>query len=89
MASKQVTFKVGDKTYTATTNSKGVATADIDLGVGTYILTTVNQVNNEQKDFKLIINNASFAVSLTAAQSNGVTTLIATLTPITATGNVI
>ena len=88
-ASKQVTFKVGDKTYTAKTNDNGVATANIDLNVGTYTVTAVNPVNNEQKEFKLIINKASSAVSLAASQVNGATTLTATLTPANATGNVI
>ena len=89
LASKQVTFKAGDKTYTTTTNSNGVATANIDLGVGTYSVTAVNPVNNEQKEFKLIINKAGSAVNLAVAQSNGVTTLTVTLTPASSTGDVI
>ena len=89
LVSKQVTFKVGDKVYTATTNSKGVATADVDLGVGTYTVTAINPVNNEQKQFKLVIDKASSAIALASSQNNGVTTLTATLTPVAATGNVI
>ena len=89
LASKQVNFKVGYKTYAATTNANGVATANIDLGVESYTVTAVNPVNNEQKKFKLIIDKASSAVSLAATQANGATTLTATLIPATATGNVI
>ena len=89
LASKRVTFKAGDKTYTATTNSKGIATADVDLEVGTYTVTAINPVNNEQKQFKLVIDKASSAIALDSKQINGVTTLTATLTPATATGNVV
>ena len=89
LASKQVTFKIGDKTYTATTNSKGVATADVDLGVGTYTVTAINPVNNEQKQFKLVIDKANSAISLVSSQNNGIVTLTATLTPAAATGNVV
>ncbi len=89
LASKRVTFKAGDKTYAATTNNKGVATADVDLGSGTYTVTATNPVNNEQKQFKLIIGKASSAIALASSQINGVTTLTATLTPAAATGNVV
>ena len=89
LASKQVTFKVGDKTYAATTNNKGVATADVDLGVGTYTVTAINPVNNEQKQFKLMIDKANSAIALASNQINGVITLTATLTPAAATGNVV
>ena len=89
LASKKVTFKVGDKTYAATTNSNGVATADVDLGAGNYTVTAVNSVNSEQKEFKLLISKSASALSLSSSQNNGVTTLTATLTPATATGNVI
>ena len=89
LASKQVTFKIGDKTYTGTTNSNGVATADVDLGVGSYTVTAINPVNNEQKQFKLVIDKANSAINLASNQVNGVTTLTVTLTPATATGNVV
>lgn len=89
LASKQVTFKVGDKTYTATTNVNGVASANVDLGVGSYNVVAVNPVNSEQKTFKLVISKAKSAVSLVSSQSNGVTTLTATLSPSAASGNVI
>ena len=88
LASKQVTFKVGSKNYSPTTDAKGVATANVDLGVGNYDVIAVNPVNSEQKTFKLVISKAESAVSLASIQSNGVTTLTATLSP-SATGNVI
>lgn len=89
LSGKQVTFKINGKAYTATTNVNGVATASIDLGVGNYTVTAINPVNSEQKQFKLVISKAKSAVSLASAQNNGVTTLTASLTPTSATGNVI
>ena len=88
LASKQVTFKVGDKTYTATTNSNGVASANIPLGVGTYTVTAVNPANNEEKQFKLTISKASSTTRLTAVQNGKSVTLTAALTPNAATGKV-
>ena len=89
LTSKQVIFKINGKEYAATTNSNGVATANIPLGVGTYTVVAVNPVNNEQKMFKLTISKADSKIVLTSIQSNGVTTLTATLTPTTASGNVV
>lgn len=89
LASRQVTFKIGTASYSATTNSNGVASANIPLGVGTYTVTAVNPANNEQKTFKLTISKADSKIALTSTQSNGVTTLTATLTPTTASGNVV
>ena len=89
LASKQVTFKVNGKDYTSTTNGNGVAAADIDLGVGTYTVTAVNPVNNEQKEFKLVISKAASKIALASSQSGEVVTLTVALTPSAATGSVI
>ena len=89
LASRQITFKIGTSSYSATTNANGVATANVPLGVGTYTVTAVNPANNEQKTFKLIISKADSKIALTSTQSNGVTTLTATLTPTSASGNVV
>ena len=89
LASKQVTFKIGDRTYSATTNANGVATADVDLSVGTYTVTAINPVNREQKQFNLVIGKANSAIALVSSQNNGVTTLTATLTPAATSGNVL
>ena len=89
LANTNVTFKAGDKSYGATTNSNGVATVNIHLGVGTYTVVAVNPVNYEQKTFNLTISNADSKIALASTQINGVTTLTATLTPTTASGNVV
>lgn len=39
-ANKKVTFKLNGKTYTKTTNKKGIATLDLSLDYGKYTLTT-------------------------------------------------
>ena len=84
----KIDFKVGNVVYPAKIVD-GVVTANIDLDAGNYTVTAINTVNNEQKQFNLVINKASSAVSLAATQANGATTLTATLTPATATGNMI
>ena len=89
LANAKVTFKINGADYAATTNTKGVATADVDLGVGTYTVTAINPVNSEQKQFKLVIGKASSAIALASSQINGITTMTATLTPAAATGSVI
>ena len=89
LSGMKVTFKVGEQTYTATTNANGAASADVDLCAGNYTVTAVNPLNNEQKQFKLSIAKANSAIALTYSQNNGVITLTATLTPSSATGNVI
>ena len=89
LANTKVNFKVGSKTYTATTNNNGVATASVDLDVGTYTVTAINPKNNEQKTSKLTISKAKSTATLTATSNNGVVTLTANLSPSTASGNVI
>ena len=86
---KQVSFKVGNKTFTATTDAKGVATANIDLDVGDYTVSTVNPINNEEKQFKLVIDKANSAIILSSTQNKEVTTLTATLAPANVEGNVV
>ena len=89
LASKQVTFKINGKDYSATTNANGIATANVDLGVGTYTVTAVNPVNKEEKQFKLVITKSSSKIALTSTQNGAAATLTATLTPATATGSVV
>ena len=88
LAFRQVTFKIGTATYSATTNSNGVATADIPLGVGNYTVTAINPVNNEQKQFKLTISKGLPSITLSASQNMKGTTLTAVFAPSTATGTV-
>ena len=89
LANKKVTFKIGGMDFTATTNDKGVATANVNLDAGNYVVTAVNPVNNEQKQFKLSISKASSSFTLGVGKNDeGAIIITATLTPSTATGNV-
>lgn len=88
LTSKAVTFKVGDKTYSATTNANGVGSANVDLDVGTYAVTAINPINNEQKSVKLTISKAKSDVALTVIQNTAEVSLTASITPSTATGRV-
>ncbi|WP_405273296.1 Ig-like domain-containing protein, partial [Methanobrevibacter sp.] len=89
LADKQITFKIDDMEFTATTDAKGVATANVDLGADNYVVTAVNPVNNEQKEFKLTISKASSSFKLGVGKNDeGAIIITATLTPSTVTGNV-
>ena len=88
LANTKVSFKVGPRTYTASTDKKGVAIASIDLGVGTYNVTAINPINNEPKTSKLTISKAKSTMTLSSTSNNGVVTLTASLSPSTTSGNV-
>ena len=47
MAKKQVTFIINGNKYNATTDDKGIAVLNIKLAIGTYAVTTVNPLNND------------------------------------------
>ena len=89
LSSKEVTFKANGKVYSAAADANGFATVNVDLGVGNYTVTAVNPVNNEQKQFKLVVSKANSQIALTSAQNRGAVTLTAILTPAVASGNVI
>ena len=75
--------------FTATTNDNGIATANVNLDAGNYVVTAVNPVNNEQQQFKLSISKASSSFTLDVGKNNdGKIIITATLTPNDATGSV-
>ena len=49
LKNKDVTFNINGAFYTRTTNDKGVARLNINLGQGNYIITAKNPVTNEEK----------------------------------------
>lgn len=56
VADKTVTFTIGGKTYTKTTNKNGIATLDINLEAGKYTITTkYGDLSNKNK---ITINQA-------------------------------
>ena len=58
MAKKQVTFIINGNKYNATTDDKGIAVLNIKLAIGTYAVTTVNPLNNDNitKTVKITIS---------------------------------
>jgi hypothetical protein len=92
LANTKVTFNAinnifGTSTYTPTTDSNGVATISLD-STGSYNVTAINPITNEEKEFKVTVSRADSTTSLTAVQNGKSVTLTAALTPNSATGSV-
>ena len=87
LANAKVTFKINGTNYAATTNAKGVATANVNLGADVYSVTAINPINKEEKSSKLTISKADSTITLVNSKNSGVVTLTATV-PGKATGNV-
>ena len=88
LALKQVTFRIGDRTYSAATDSNGAATADAGAVPGTYDVTAINPSSGEEKQFKLTVLKAASTTSITSSQNDGAVTLTAAVAPSSATGRV-
>ena len=58
LANTKVNFKVNGKTYTRTTNQKGVASLDISLPVGKYTISMTNPYSKEQVSHKIVVKKA-------------------------------
>ena len=55
LANTKVTFKLNGKTYTKTTNSKGVASIDIKLASGKYVITATNPYSKEKVSHDIVV----------------------------------
>ena len=89
VVNKEATFKVGTASVKATTDVYGFATAKLNLDVGFHTVTAINPVTGEKKEFEIQITKANPQITLSRSQSDSQITLTASLTPVTATGNVI
>ena len=55
LANANVKISVGSKTYTVKTMSNGIASLNLNLKVGNYIVTAMNPVTGEKLSSKLFV----------------------------------
>jgi len=63
LANTKVTFKVNGKSYTRTTDKKGVATLNINLGVGKYVVSVTNPYSKESVSHKIVVKKDQTKIS--------------------------
>ena len=63
LANTKVSFIFAGKTYTKTTDSKGVASLDINLAPGTYVVNTTNPFSGEKLSNKIVVKKDSTALT--------------------------
>lgn len=63
LANTKVTFAIGSKKYTFTTNKKGVAVAKIGLNAGKYVITATNPYSNEVIKNNIVVKKDSTTLS--------------------------
>ena len=68
LANTKVIFKLNGKTYTETTNSKGVASIDINLAAGNYVITATNPYSKEKVSHNIVVEKDK--TSLNAKSGN-------------------
>jgi hypothetical protein len=55
LSNTKVTFTIGGKNYTYTTNQNGVAVAKVNLNPGNYVVTTTNPYSGEKATYELVV----------------------------------
>ena len=83
-----VEFLVNGKSYYATTDNSGIASAKVKLNVGVNTITVINPVTKEEKSINMTWNKATPTISLSNPVLGKSVTLMAALNPNTASGNV-
>lgn len=86
-ANVAVTFKVGSKQFSMTTNVLGIVTLETDLDRGNYTVYTTNPVTGETKHSTLIITKSTPSLDLSVVKEYGLDVVKAVL-PKAATGEV-
>ena len=88
LINKKVSFSVGlygvksaPIQFNATTDKVGSATANVNLYTGKYLVTVVNPVNNEKKEFTLDISKIDSECSLSVYQVGSTVIINATVGP--------
>lgn len=59
----KVSIKVNGKTYTRTTDSKGVATLNVGLAPGKYVVTTTNPYSGEKLSNNIVVKKDSITIT--------------------------
>ena len=62
LANTKVSFKVNGKTYSATTDAKGVASIKINLAAGKYTIKSSNPYSGEQASDKIVVKKDSVTI---------------------------
>ena len=62
LANTKVTFKLNGKTYTRTTNEKGVASINVNLPVGKYSVSVTNPYTKEKVSHKIVVKKEKTAI---------------------------
>jgi C1A family cysteine protease len=88
LVNKEVSFKIANREFNATTDKAGLATANARIYAGTYTVKVSNPVNGEQKEFALEILQIDSQCSISITQLGKVVTISATVNPAQATGYV-
>ncbi len=68
LANTNVAFKLNGKTYTETTNSKGVATLKVKLGVGKYVVTATNPYSKEKVSHNIVVEKDKTSLNAKSAK---------------------
>ena len=75
LTNERLYFIINNNTYSRITNDDGQADLFIDFNCGTYFITTINPITNENKTNKIIIRPSSFNISLKVNVINNVVEL--------------
>ena len=86
---RQVEFNINGNTYKSTTNNNGVATLNIDVDCGNYVITAINPVNNERTSNNVHINPIASQTSISAITGADVAAIKAKINSTTAGGKVV
>ena len=89
LANSNVKFIANGTEYLATTDGNGYASANVDLPVGTHMITVVNLENGEKKQSKVTIYKSTPTVTLTKIKRGNFLVFTASLKQTSAIGNVV
>ncbi|WP_407375803.1 C1 family peptidase [Methanobrevibacter sp.] len=89
LSNMEVKFIVNGNEYTATTDSNGYASVDVDLPVGTHTITTVNTKSGEKKISQIKIYKTTPSISISKSKRDNSIFITAEITHTSAMGYVV